>query len=185
MSHTLTPAILMPDWAERFEAQTLGKVFSTDEEKLTLAIQLAVENVKHQTGGPFGAAVFNRETHQLIAIGINSVVPAHQSWAHAEMTAYARAQHRLQTHNLKGCVLATSCEPCAMCYGATPWSGVEQLLYAATKADAERAGFDEGDKGEDWVAALQKRNIEVRGPLLSDLAQAPFTLYSQNAGQMY
>ncbi len=185
MTTHLTPSIDMPEWAEVLERAALDTSFPTDEDKLRFAIRLATENVKHNTGGPFGAAIFDRTTHALIAIGINRVVPANQSWAHAEMTAYARAQHRLQTYNLKGCLIATSCEPCAMCCGATPWSGVEEMLYAATQIDAEKAGFDEGDKGENWVAAFKKRNICVKGPLLQEEAQIPFTLYLQNAGKIY
>lgn len=185
MTHNLTPAIPMPPWAEAFERANLGKPFPSNEDKLRFAIQLATENVKHHTGGPFGAAIFDLASHTLIAIGINSVVPANQSWAHAEMTAYARAQHRLQTYALKGCTIATSCEPCAMCCGATPWSGVEQMLYAATKQDAENAGFDEGDKGDNWVKSFNRRKIEVIGPLLSEEAKYPFSLYLQNEGKIY
>ena len=139
----------------------------------------------HGTGGPFGAAIFEVKTGRLVAVGVNRVVPAGQSWAHAEMTAFARAQHLRNSFNLKGCLLATSCEPCAMCYGATPWSGVEAMLYGATREDAEAIGFDEGDKGSDWVDALRKRNIDVRGPLLREEAKRPFTLYRGKAGTIY
>ncbi|MDO5463280.1 MAG: nucleoside deaminase [bacterium] len=181
----LTPPIQMPDWAVAFETEALNKPFYGDEEKIRFAIQLAIENVRHGTGGPFGAAIFDSKTDHLIAIGINSVVPAKQSWAHAEMTAYARAQHRLGTYHLQGCLIATSCEPCAMCCGATPWSGIECMLYGATKADAEAVGFDEGDKGEAWVEALQKRSIDVRGPILHEEAKVPFIHYRECTGKIY
>jgi tRNA(Arg) A34 adenosine deaminase TadA len=72
-----------------------------------------------------------------------------------------------------------------MCCGATPWSGVEQMLYAATKQDAENAGFDEGDKADNWVAYFNKRNIEIIGPLLREEAKRPFVLYLQNEGKIY
>jgi tRNA(Arg) A34 adenosine deaminase TadA len=175
MSHNLTPSIPIPSWAEALERANLGKTFPSNEDKLRFAILLATENVKHHTGAPFGAAIFDRTSHTLIAIGIHRVVPANQSWAHAEMTAYAHTQHRLQTYCLKGCTIATSCEPCAMCCGATPWSGVEQMLYAATKQDAENAGFDEDDKADNWVASFNKRNIEIIGPSSAKKPNAPLS----------
>ena len=127
----LVRAVEMPDWLREIEAEHLGKVFGSDEEQLRFAIRLAEENVRRGTGGPFGAAIFGAEDGRLVAGGVNRVVPANQSWAHAEMTAFARAQNRLKNYSLKDCVLASSCEPCAMCTGATPWSGVRKLIYGA------------------------------------------------------
>ena len=62
------------------------------------------------------------------------------------MTAYSRAQYLKGTYELKGCILATSCEPCAMCYGATPWSGVEGMLYGATKEEALAQSYRVADR---------------------------------------
>lgn len=160
----------MPEWLREIEAENLGRVFAGDEEKLRFAIRLAEENVRRGTGGPFGAAIFSLADERLIAVGVNRVVPAKQSWAHAEMTAYAHAQNRLGSHDLKGCAIASSCEPCAMCTGATSWSGV---------------GFDEGDKPADWRGALEKRGVRVVGPLLKDAAGTPFRLYREKGGEIY
>lgn len=181
----LIPSIAMPTWAIEVEREALQRPFHGDEAKMRFVIQLALENVKHATGGPFAAAIFDSATDQLVALGINVVVPSNQSWAHAEMIAYARAQALRQNYCLNDCMIATSCEPCAMCYGATPWSGVKRMIYGATKRDAENAGFDEGEKGDDWIAALQRRHIEVTGPLLSEEARAPFTLYLEKSGKIY
>lgn len=181
----LVEALEMPGWLATAERDAADKIFESDEEKLRFTIGLATENVKRGTGGPFGAAIFDAKTHRLVAVGVNRVVPANQSWAHAEMTAFARAQNKRKTYALNGCVLVTSCEPCAMCYGATPWSGVDAMIYGATKADAESVGFDEGDKGEAWKQALAARGIRVVGPLLSEESKAPFELYKRSAGTVY
>lgn len=181
----LTPAILLPEWLKKIEQAYLGKQMPGDETKMLFAIELARENVKHQTGGPFGAAIFNIRTDELVAVGVNSVVPANQSWAHAEMTAFSHAQARLGTYDLKGYLLATSCEPCAMCFGATPWSGVEKLIYGAEGDAARKVGFDEGDKVTDWQNALEKRGICVVGPLLKEKANEPFELYRSMSGIVY
>lgn len=181
----LVSTIAMPDWLKDIEESNLNKPMRGDEAKMRFVINLALENVRQKTGGPFGAAIFDIETDCLIAAGINCVVPANQSWAHAEMTAFARAQNKLKTYDLKRYLLVTSCEPCAMCYGATPWSGVKQLIYGANGDMARAVNFDEGDKIVDWVKSLEKRGISVRGPMCLDEAIKPFNLYKELSGIIY
>ena len=139
----LTDPIPMPPWLAEKEAAFAGRAMAGDEEKMRFVVELAVENVRRETGGPFAAAIFEIRTDILVAVGVNRVVPARQSWAHAEMTAFAHAQNKLGSVLLAGCMLVTSCEPCAMCCGATPWSGVERMIYGATKEMAESVGFDD------------------------------------------
>lgn len=181
----LVHALQMPVWLEKIECDAKNRLFSTVEEQLKFVIDLAVSNVEQKTGGPFGAAIFGKEDGKLIAVGVNRVVPSNQSWAHAEMVAFARAQNCLKTHSLKKCILVTSCEPCAMCFGATPWSGVEALIYGAPGEYARQIGFDEGDKVSDWHAALERRNITVIGPLLLEEARKPFDTYDKLCGKIY
>jgi tRNA(Arg) A34 adenosine deaminase TadA len=98
------------------------------------------------------------------------------------------AQQALGTWNLGAdsrVELVTSCEPCAMCYGAVPWSGVKHLVCGARKEDAEAAGFDEGDKPEDWQKSLTRRGIEVISGVLRDEAAEVFEHYKQNSGVIY
>jgi tRNA(Arg) A34 adenosine deaminase TadA len=81
--------------------------------------------------------------------------------------------------------LVTSCEPCAMCFGAVPWSGVTSLVCGARKDDAQLAGFDEGDKPENWAAALERRGIRVTQDLLRDEARQVLRDYSASDGTIY
>ena len=177
--------IAMPKWLAELEAANSGRAIPGDADKVRFTVDIAAENVRRGTGGPFAAAVFELGTDRLIAVGVNSVVPSGQSWAHAEMTACARAQHLLNALALKGCVLVSSCEPCAMCNGAVLWSGVDALTYGADKEMAESIGFDEGCKGSSWREELVKRGIAVVGPLLGDEAFKPFALYRQTGGKIY
>jgi len=155
---------------------------------MDFVIQLCKQNVKQQTGGPFAAAIFDMQSQQLLAVGVNIVVPSHNCTNHAEMTAIILAQQSLQTFNLsdKGNFeLLTSCEPCAMCFGALPWSGIQHLAYAATSADAEAIGFDEGAKHPDWINALQQRGITVSPEVLRDKAAAVLQQYARQSGIIY
>lgn len=175
----------MPPWLHETERNHIGKAMRSAEEKLLFCIMLAVENVRNKTGGPFGAAIFDIETGRLLAAGVNCVIPANQSCAHAEMTAIANAQNKLQNLPLQGCVLVSSCEPCVMCFGGILWSGVEALVYGAPGSEAARIGFDEGDKVSGWHGSLEKRGIRVYGPMLEDRAKEPFILYHEMSGVIY
>lgn len=167
-----------------------GHVFRSDEEKMRLVVMLARENVRHDSGGPFGAAVFDRDSGLLIAPGVNIVVPAHWSGGHAEMVAFALAQQHLKTHDLGGggmpfCELFTSTEPCVMCLGATIWSGVRRLVCAARDSDARSAGFDEGPKPRNWAAELEKRGISVTKDLLRKEARSVLMDYAGQGKPIY
>ena len=164
--------------------------YATDEARMRLAIALARWNVLEGTGGPFGAAIFERESGRLVSVGINLVVPLGNSALHAEMVAFMMAQARLGSYTLSGDdlathELATSCEPCAMCLGATLWSGVRRVICGATREDAVRLAFDEGPVFEASYAYLAERGVDVsRGVLRAEAAEV-FTLYRERAGVIY
>lgn len=152
----------LPRWVA--EANASGLVIAGDEARMGYVIRAAQRNVD-DGGGPFAAAVFERERGELIALGVNLVVQQKCAVLHAEIVAIMIAQKRLGTYDLGSGLssyeLVTSCEPCAMCFGAVPWSGVRRLACSATEADATAAGFDEGTKVADWPDQLRKRGIEV------------------------
>lgn len=174
-------ALNLPAWVA--EVADASRSYVTDEERVGLAIALAEQNVARSDGGPFGAAVFD-EAGQLIAAGINRVVPQNCSLAHAEIVAYMAAQQRLQRYRLNEqggrYVLATSAQPCCQCYGATVWAGVDALLIGARSEDVEAlAGFDEGPLPEDWIGQLERRGIAVRRDILRERARAVLADYAR------
>lgn len=179
--------IRLPDWLPAFVADWGGDLDSV-EGRMDLAIALSSENVDRDHGGPFGAVVYDLDHRRLLGAGVNLVAELNLSCAHAEMVALSLAQRAIGGWNLGslGSVeLATSCEPCAMCYGAVPWSGVRRLVCAARKEDAEAAGFDEGEKPEDWRKALVSRGIEVICDILRDEAAEVFKHYGDSSGLIY
>ncbi|MEO0587419.1 MAG: nucleoside deaminase [Planctomycetota bacterium] len=159
-------------------------------ERMRVAVGLAERNVAEGTGGPFGAGVFVEATGELIAAGVNVVVESHCSHAHAEMMAVGLAQRKLGTHDLASAglgdlQLVSSCEPCAMCMGATVWSGVRSLVVAARDSDARSIGFDEGPKVEAWGDALRERGIAVTTDVLRDEAVAVLRGYAADGHKIY
>ena len=180
---------ILPPWLKKFSAEHREALLS-DDERMKFAIELARLNVINGTGGPFGAAVFERSSGNLVAVGVNLVVQSNCSHAHAEMLALAIAQHNLSSYSLNqpgfpGYELVTSTEPCAMCFGAIIWSGVSRLVCGACTADAEHAGFDEGAKPGNWIAELEKRGIEVVTGTCRSEAGAVLQLYIDRGGMVY
>jgi tRNA(Arg) A34 adenosine deaminase TadA len=179
--------VQLPVWTEK-HLTDLPECFAASEDRMRVTVDLAAENIKRNTGGPFAAAVFDMDSGKLISVGINCVVPANCSLAHAEMVALSLAQQKLQTFDLssKGRFeLATSCEPCAMCLGAIPWSGVRSVLCGASEDDARAVGFDEGDKPADWQQSLKSRGIAVTENILQTEAAQILIDYAQADGTIY
>jgi tRNA(Arg) A34 adenosine deaminase TadA len=177
--------VSLPDWMS--EVCRPGAIFATVDERMALVIELARSNVARQTGGPFGAAVFDIETGEVIAPGVNLVVSAHAALAHAEMLAIAVAGRALESFDLgvRATELVSSTEPCAMCLGAIPWSGVRRLVCGARDEDARRIGFDEGDKPADWIGLLRTRGIDVVQDVFRSEATAVLEGYARAGGPIY
>lgn len=158
-----------------------------DDARMAEVLALAAENVARGTGGPFAAAVYDDASGERLACAVNVVVPSHCALAHAETMALALAQQALGTHTLAGrrCVLVSSAEPCAMCLGAIAWGGVLRVVYAATRADVEATGFDEGPRPARWKAALAGRGIAVSGPLQRAAGRQVLQDYVAGGGTLY
>lgn len=178
----------LPKWVQSFLEQretTCEQPFS----RMELAIELSRQNVINGTGGPFGAAVFD-DHGTLISIGVNAVVSSRCSIFHAEIVALALAQQRLGTFDLRAdssrdYELYTSTEPCAMCFGAIPWSGISTLVCAARDQDARDIGFDEGPKLHNWTEELKSRGISVTRDLLRLEAVEVLATYKKGGGRIY
>ncbi|MGZ8411977.1 MAG: nucleoside deaminase [Gemmatirosa sp.] len=180
--------ITLPDWIDT--VVDWERRYATDEDKMRLAIALSCENVVRGAGGPFGAAIFEEQTGRLVAVGVNSVVRLNNSTLHAEMVAFQFAQARratfsLSAEGLPAHSLATSCDPCAMCLGATLWSGVRRVLCGATRDDAMLLQFDEGPVFASSWAYLKRKGLEVRRGLLREEAVEVFELYRRTGGAIY
>ena len=172
----------LPKWLERFYRDCYLKKFETQEERMELVIELSKENIENGTGGPFGAAIFDRKTHELIAVGVNQVVSENISIAHAEIMAIIMAERQLKNYDLgsiKEVELVTSSQPCIQCYGALIWAGIHKLVIGAEGESVKNiTGFDEGPLPENWKEELELRGIEVITDVLSDRAKKVLEQYS-------
>ena len=121
------------------------------------AIRLSVENVETKAGGPFGAVVV--KDGKIIARGVNQVTATNDPTAHAEVVAIRNACKTLNTFQLDGCEIYTSCEPCPMCLGAIYWARPAKLFYANSKTDAAGINFDDQFIYEEIAKPIAQRKL--------------------------
>ena len=177
-----------PEWVS--SVVDWEKQYVSDEDRMRVAIDVSRANVERATGGPFGAAIFETASGRLVAVGMNSVVRANNCALHGEMVAFMMAQQRVGSFTLNAATLPehelhTSCEPCAMCLGATLWSGVRRVVYGAAREDASRLNFEEGPVFPASYAYLEERGIRISRHILRDEARAVLELYRLKRGQIY
>ncbi len=105
------------------------------------AIRLSIDSMRAGNGGPFGAIIV--KDGKVIARGFNKVTSTNDPTAHAEVVAIREACIALNSFQLSGCEIYTSCEPCPMCLGAIYWARPDKMYFANTKSDAAAIGFDD------------------------------------------
>mmetsp|Transcript_43835 Transcript_43835/g.92176 ORF Transcript_43835/g.92176 Transcript_43835/m.92176 type:complete len:329 (+) Transcript_43835:298-1284(+) len=238
--------VTLPTWAIATSSSYFTRHYHTDLEMMSLAIHLSDRNISEGTGGPFGAAIFERHPGgycTLVSIGVNRVVPLGNSTLHGEMVAIQLAQRKVGSYSLGNlcednatssgghedglfyeeeedggtsseaekkdddallasgdvCLpatnndngprkrqfeLFTSCEPCAMCLGATLWSGVHRIVCGAKKCHAQAIGFDEGPVFEASYKHLEDCGVKVTREVLSDEAAKVLRRYG-SSGLIY
>jgi tRNA(Arg) A34 adenosine deaminase TadA len=178
----------LPFWIKKFlsESETM---FPSIDERMQFVIELSRLNIENNTGGPFGAGIFD-QNGLLIAVGVNQVENLMLSIAHAEILAISLAHQTIGNYDLGAgkdisYELVTSTEPCVMCLGAVCWSGVKKVICGASDEDAREIGFDEGPKPQDWVRSLENRGITVIRDVCRKQATAVLTQYSKKGGLIY
>lgn len=108
---------------------------------MDIACEQAVQGMKAGDGGPFGAVIV--KDSKVISVGHNKVLTSKDSTAHAEIVAIRAAEQALDTHDLSGCEIYTSCYPCPMCLGAIMWARIKRVYYGCSTEDAAAIGFDD------------------------------------------
>jgi guanine deaminase len=141
------------------------------------AIEIAVENVLTNIGGPFGALVV--KNGKIIGRGRNEVTSNNDPTAHAEVQAIREACTFLNNYQLTDCEIYTSCEPCPMCIGAIYWARPKAVYYACTKEEAAQIGFDDQFIYEEIARPIEKRKIAMK-KLIVDQHDLPFKMWHQS-----
>ena len=139
------------------------------------AIELSVSSTNN-AGGPFGCVIV--KDNKIIAEGSNKVTSSNDPTAHAEIVAIRDACQKLNTFNLSGSDLYSSCEPCPMCLSAIYWSHIDNIFYANTRDDAKKINFDDSFIYSEFSKKIEDRKIPIK-QMLRDEALKAFELWNK------
>ena len=139
------------------------------------AIELSVSSANN-AGGPFGCVIV--KDNKIIAEGSNKVTSSNDPTAHAEIVAIRDACQKLNTFNLSGSDLYSSCEPCPMCLSAIYWSHIDNIFYANTRDDAKKINFDDSFIYSEFSKKIEDRKIPIK-QMLRDEALKAFELWNK------
>jgi len=151
-----------------------------DEKFMQMAIDLSVKNVENG-GGPFGAVIV--KDGELVATGVNRVTANNDPTAHAEVSAIRAACQTMNTFQLKGCTIYTSCEPCPMCLAAIYWAGISRIFYGNTKEDAAVINFSDKFIYDEIALPVGMRSVPTR-MIMREQAQKAFRDWAAKADKI-
>ena len=126
------------------------------------AIKEAYEGIRNMHGGPFGAVVV--KDGKIVGRGHNCVLKNQDPTAHGEVMAIRDACKNLGTHNLQGCEIYTTAEPCPMCMGAILWANISKCYFGCDRIDTENIGFRDNvfyDVLEGKSEALKSEQVDL------------------------
>ena len=142
----------------------------TEKNKYMLrAIELSINSV-NTTGGPFGCVIVKE--NKIISEGSNKVTLSNDPTAHAEIVAIREACKKLNTFNLTGSDLYTSCEPCPMCLSAIYWAHIDNIFYANNRNDAKNIDFDDSLIYSEISKKIEERKIPMKQMLRNEALKA-------------
>ncbi len=144
------------------------------------AIELSINNIKNN-GGPFGCVIVHN--NKIIAEGVNRVTSNNDPTAHAEIVAIREACKKLNTFNLQGTQLYTSCEPCPMCLSAMYWAHIDKIFYGNSRNDAAKINFDDKFIYDEFKVKMSHRKIPLV-QVCSDKAIKAFNLWEEEENKI-
>lgn len=140
------------------------------------AVNAALKGMQNNEGGPFGCVIV--KDGKIVGRGNNKVTSNNDPTAHAEVTAIRDACKNLNTFQLDGCELYTSCEPCPMCLGAIYWARPDKVYYGSNHRDAANIGFDDAFIYDEISLPYEKRSIPFE-QVAREMALEPFQRWSE------
>ena len=144
------------------------------------AIELSIKSA-NTIGGPFGSVIVKDQ--KIIAEGSNKVTSTHDPTAHGEIVAIREACKNLNTFDLSGCEIYTSCEPCPMCLSAIYWSRLDKVYYANTREDAKNIDFDDSFIYTEIPKKIDDRKIKMV-QMLRDEALKAFEIWDKKVDKI-
>ena len=150
------------------------------EKFMMKAIELSVKSIK-MGGGPFGAIIVKDD--EIIGEGKNSVINSNDPTAHAEIVAIRNACSSINSYDLSGAVMYSSCEPCPMCLSAIWWARIQKIYFGNTREDASKIGFDDAIIYDELTRPIEQRKLPIVQILHNESIKA-FTIWEEYPGKI-
>lgn len=145
------------------------------------AIGEACGGICQHHGGPFGSVIVKDGV--IVGRGHNRVLVDKDPTCHGEVAAIRDACKNLDTHDLSGCVLYTTGEPCPMCLFACLWANIGQVYYGCTIGDNAMIGFR--DERFDDLTGGRERLKDYLTCIDRDACLALFRAYQDMEHDLY
>ncbi len=153
-----------------------------DKDFMHEAINVAIDGL-NDGGGPFGACVV--KDGKILSCEHNTVITDKDPTAHAEINAIRKAAKKLGTHDLSGCEIFSTTEPCPMCFTAIHWAKITKITYGTSTHDAKDAGLNELMINDSQLKELGGDDIEIVAGFLKDECAKIFELWEASSGKAY
>ena len=145
------------------------------------AVSAALKGLQNNEGGPFGCVIV--KDGKIVGKGNNKVTSTNDPTAHGEVMAIRDACKNLNSFQLEGCELYTTCEPCPMCFGAIYWARIEKVYYGSTQVDAAEVGFDDQFIYDEIPLPYDERRIPFEQKF-RDTALKPFKEWAEKENKI-
>ena len=111
----------------------------------------AIEIARGNPDAPFGCVIFDEETGETVAEGLNDAEKS--PILHGETDAVIRLFENDPGADTSNLVLYTTAEPCPMCSGAILWSGIPRVVYGTSIRTLKNLGLPHIDLSCEEVAS--------------------------------
>lgn len=144
-----------------------------------MASEYAIDGVKTNIGGPFGAGIVLKNEngkYEIVAIERNSVIEGKDPTQHAEVNAIRSSCKKLNTRSLENCILVTTAKSCPMCLSAACWANIKTIYYSESYDSAVSSGFK-----DESIAEYIKGNNKIieEKQMKKDCCVKPFDVWNE------
>ena len=148
------------------------------KDAFNIASEYAKDGVERGIGGPFGAAIIqkNENGYKIIVIARNTVLMEKDPTCHAEINAIKKASRILDRVELQDCILVSTAKSCPMCISAACWARIKDVKYSVDYEHAEKHGFIDKEISQ-YIKGKNKIIKEER--IKNEYAYRPFDVWRE------
>ena len=152
------------------------------EKFMEKAIRKAKQGIK-KGNSPFGACIV--KNGKVISVAHNTVLEKHDPTNHAEINAIRSASRKLKTHDLSGCAIYSTTEPCPMCFSAIHWAGIQAIVYGTNIKDVKKLGFKELTISNEEMKKKGRAKMKIKKDFMRKECLQLLNAWKKSRGRVY